>query len=211
MIPTFIINLENRPDRLQNVLNEFSKTSSFDVTVIKAIKHHFGAIGLWQTMRSIIKTALSNDLEFVLICEDDHQFTPDFNDIQFFTDLKNLPDSVDLILGGLSGIKDFFPVSNRIIWINGFTGMQFTVFFKPFYQTFLDMNLEDGDDIDIIISKFSTNAYCFYPFISTQRDYGYSDVTIKNNREGVVAAYFEKTSGKIEKFLKIYDYFREVI
>ena len=75
-IPTFIINLRSRVDRKAHILKEFLGHEEFDVIIAEACEHKIGAIGLWNTIKHIIKDLVRKEDEFVLVCEDDHMFTP---------------------------------------------------------------------------------------------------------------------------------------
>ncbi|MFT4094198.1 MAG: hypothetical protein QM640_11210 [Niabella sp.] len=44
MLPTFIINLDSRPDRRANVLTQFNNRNEFKVNVVSAVRHDTGAI-----------------------------------------------------------------------------------------------------------------------------------------------------------------------
>ena len=52
-----------------------------------------------------------------------------------------------------------------------------------------------SDDItDFHISSNSDNIFVTYPFFSVQKEFGYSDVTSFNNKEGYVDGLFKGTS-----------------
>lgn len=54
-IPVYIINLKERTDRLESVLETFHGKEEFELNVIPAIKKKRGAEGLWPTIISIVK------------------------------------------------------------------------------------------------------------------------------------------------------------
>ncbi|WEK18787.1 MAG: hypothetical protein P0Y49_18590 [Candidatus Pedobacter colombiensis] len=62
-ISTFIINLENRPERLENVLKEFVGRDEFEINIIKAVKHEIGAAGFFKSIHLAIRNELKNILD----------------------------------------------------------------------------------------------------------------------------------------------------
>ena len=43
-----------------------------------------------------------------------------------------------------------------------------------------------------------------YPFISRQKDFGYSDVTASNNNKGHIEDLFDKTEARLDKLMDIF-------
>lgn len=194
LIPTYIINLKHRPDRRQHALNEFSGRNEFDVHVVDACQHAVGAVGLWKTIKNIIELAVSAENKFVLICEDDHQFTESYS-------IKLLLESIeegqqlkaDIICGGVSSFTSAIPISDKLFWVENFCGLQFTIVFQSLFQSILKAQFSDGDAADLKISELTNNKYFIYEFISIQKAFGYSDVTGENNREGRVSELFKRS------------------
>lgn len=57
----------------------------------------------------------------------------------------------------------------------------------------LDYSFQDTDTADGVISKLATNKMVIYPFISEQKDFGYSDVTQSNmEQQGKIREHFAK-------------------
>lgn len=204
----FIINLKDRIDRRKHCLNQFKDKTEFGVTFVDAIRHEIGAIGLWQTMREIIRSADNKQLSYVIICEDDHSFT-DFYKYEFLESSISNVDNLngDLLLGGLSYFEDAVQISKSFFWVNRFTGFQFAVVFKRFYKRFLALELSDDDNIDIQMRCISDKIFCVYPFISIQAEFGYSDVTKKNEGIGIVNRYFEQSQERFDTLFRLRRYF----
>lgn len=71
----YCINLDSRPDRWQNVSQEFKSIDIFHrVKRFSAIKHDDGRIGCIQSHLSILKISKEKNLDNVLILEDDVHF-----------------------------------------------------------------------------------------------------------------------------------------
>ncbi|WP_223583898.1 hypothetical protein [Sphingobacterium sp. GVS05A] len=204
-IPVFAINLNKRLDRKNHIINQFDSREEFELKIITAIEHDIGAIGLWKTMRKIVLQAKISQQKYIIICEDDHTFTVSYvKNVLFEAIKKGEGLCADLLLGGISHFDDAVEFDKGIFWINGFTGTQFFVMFQRFYDIFLNLRLNSHDNIDLSMSSVSTNIYCMYPFISVQREFGYSDITKKNEKLGVVDEYFIKSERRLKtlSFLK---------
>lgn len=204
--PTYIINLEKRVDRKQHIEKEFAPHQEFEISIFKAIEQKRGSLGLFQSFQNIVALAATQDLAYVIICEDDHVFTPNYNQHLFNEQIKlGQQLEFDVLLGGMSNVHDTLFFNSNLVWVGGFTGLQFTVIFKQFYETILSFTL-GSKPFDLALGQLSDHIYCCYPTISTQRSFGYSDATIANN-EIAVESYFETCNQKLDRFNKIAQYF----
>ncbi len=210
-IPTYIINLEKRSDRKSHISNQFNNRNEFDVKFVPAIEHKIGAIGLWKTIRGIIEVAKYNNLQYILICEDDHQFTDDYEYEILLDAIENANYlHADLLLGGVSYFQDAVEFGKGLFWLNSFTGFQFSILYNRFFDDFLNISLMKHDNIDIKMKDISDRIYCIYPFISIQKEFGYSDVTSKNEKLGVVDEYYIKTSKRLETLTYLKKYYNQL-
>ncbi|WP_300601761.1 hypothetical protein [Niabella sp.] len=199
---TYIINLKSRPDRKKAVLKEFKGKDEFRVTVVEAISHEIGLIGLWQTMKHILKDLVHPEEEYILICQDDHQFTEHYSYEllkECITEAVNL--DADILLGGISWFQTTYQSSQHLYWIEKFSGLQFAIIFRKFFTPLLNLGLDDFNAGDYRISAFTDKKWVIHPYISIQRDYGYSDVTSKNNKPEIVEKLFIQ-SDKVMQTLK---------
>jgi hypothetical protein len=210
-IPTFIINLASRPERRSHILREFEGKSEFDITVVNAIQNENGLLGLWQTIKQILRVAIDNEHEAILICQDDHQFTDEYSPSLLIENIEKAKKlGADIILGGVSWFQSCFHSTPELIWIDRFTGLQFAILYKPFFATLLNSELEDFQAGDLRISALTENKWVIYPFISTQKDFGYSDITANNNQENTQQLLFRKSNETINILDKIDSHFREI-
>lgn len=192
LLPTYIINLPERLDRKSHVIDQFSKMSNFCVNIIEACDHKIGSVGLWQSLVKIVNIAQENNYELVLVCEDDHMFSTEYENITLLSAINEANElGADVLLGGISWSSNCIPVSKSLFWVEKFSGLQFTVIFNRFYETILLAEFGEGDAADYKISALSERKYFIFPFISTQKEFGYSDVTLKNNQTNRVEALFK--------------------
>src|SRR5690606_31041937 len=115
----------------------------------------------------------------------------------------------DVLLGGMSNVHDVLFLDEQLIWLGGFTGLQFSVIFARFFNRFLEYILPKGANLDINLTEISDNIYGLYPAISMQKTFGYSDVTMKNNDLNV-ETYFEECNLKLDRLYKVYRYFEQL-
>lgn len=196
-IPVYIVNLKKRTDRKKFISREFLERSEFDIHFVKAIEHHIGAIGLWNSIISILKDGIDNE-KFIVLCEDDHQFTPEYSKEGLYKSIEEAESKgADILSGGISGFTSAMQVSDNMYWVEKFSGLQFTVIFQKFFSAILNADFEPGDAADYKICSLTDNKFFLYPFISTQKDFGYSDATPKNNKEGRIDKVFNQSETKM--------------
>lgn len=194
-ISTYIINLKSRTERKKNVLKEFNGRDEFNLTFVEPIKHNVGAVSLWETIKYILTDLIDGRDDFILLCEDDHIFTDSYSSNDLFECIKEaIRIDADILLGGMSWFQTCIRVSEKLFWIEKFSALQFTIIFKRFYKKILQSNFSDKDVPDYKISELTDNKFVIYPFISTQKEFGYSDVTPKNNGTDRVEELFRKSA-----------------
>ena len=181
-LPVYVINLEERTERRQHIEEQFSDRTEFELTWIKAVKHPIGAVGLWKSMVQAIRKAEENEDDIIIICEDDHTFTPAYNKEYLFRNiLEAETQGIELLSGGIGGFGMAVPVADNRYWVDWFWSTQFIIVFKPFFKRILDYDFKYTDTADGVLSLLTMDKATMYPFISIQTDFGYSDVTRTNN------------------------------
>lgn len=211
IINTYVINLEKRPDRRVHILKQFANRPEFNVKIVNAVENENGALGLWQTITHIIKDLATESDECILICEDDHQFTKDYDQEKLFTSIvQSQKLGTDVLMGGVSWFNDGVQIRPDLFWVDKFNGTQFIIIFKKFYDKILSVNFKQGDTADKIIYELTKNKLLIYPFISTQKEFGYSDATSFNNREGYVTQIFETSDMILSHMVKANNFYHRL-
>lgn len=201
----YVINLDRRPDRYQQVSDEFNKIGAIveripgiDGKTLSTSRRGMrqGAYALLLKHIELIKNASINKYENIIIFEDDVSFVPDFNK-KFNEKIKYLPDDWDLFyLGG-----------NHILHVDGFKLITGNKNFKITKETYKNLNHElartpctycahalgirskiydaiieraithPTEPIDNIYAQLQQtyNAYTFLPSLATQRG-SFSDI-----------------------------------
>jgi GR25 family glycosyltransferase involved in LPS biosynthesis len=208
-IPTYIINLLRRTDRKTHILKQFKNREEFNIKIVKAVESQLGAIGLWKTITKIIKDLTPKDAEYILICEDDHLFTAKYTKECLFKNIRLAENNgADILLGGVSWLDNAVQISQDLFWVDKFSGLQFTVIFKRFYDVILNAEFNNNDVADHKIATLTDKKFVIYPFISTQKEFGYSDVTVKNDESGWVDSLFAGTSEKLHQLKKVFNFYQ---
>ncbi len=191
-IPAYIINLPERTERREHIINQFKGKKEFDVTIVHAVKHEIGAVGLWKSIRNVIQLAIDNEDDVIIICEDDHEFTEDYSK-EFL--LKNVIEAheqgCNYLTGGTGKFDFAIPVAENRYWTNHCLSTQFIVLYRKFFQKILDEPYDDTIIADIKLSEMTSHKMILFPFVSLQHDFGYSDITsIHNEQKGLVQSMF---------------------
>lgn len=194
-IPTYVINLESRTDRREHIIAQFQGRDEFDVQIVNAHIHEFGNVGLWQTICQIVSESILQKHDYILICEDDHMFTGKYESgmlHEMISEASAL--GADALSGGVSWHEDAVEVSGHLFWVRRFTGTQFVIVFRKFFQTILDVTFTPDDCADARMCDHSNHIYFIDPFISVQKEFGYSDATTRNNGTARVEPLFSASA-----------------
>ncbi len=83
------------------------------------------------------------------------------------------------------------------------------VIFSSLFDNILSYQYKDKDTADGILSNIAPRKMVIYPFISEQKDFGYSDVTQSNKEHsGKIREHFIESNQILCEIEKIYKDFR---
>ncbi len=201
-ISTYVINLPERTDRKKNIESQFQNRPEFLLKMVPAEVHKIGAFGLWLSIKKIIKYALTQTADdVILICEDDHVFTNSYNKNYFFKNIfKAAEYNTQIIFGGVGGVHNIVSITNHLYWVNMVWCTQFIVIYRDAFQIILDADFTEKDVADEFLCKLLPNKLVMWPFISIQQEFGYSDVTSNNAQKGTITSYFTEANRKFERY-----------
>ncbi|WP_407499940.1 hypothetical protein [Elizabethkingia anophelis] len=207
ILPVYIINIIERPERFNHIINEFKNRFEFEINIIQSHKHIKGNVGLWNNIKECVRQAIEKEEDLIIICEDDHIFTNDYNKDDFIREiLYSHAQGAKVILGGVSGFKHAVPISRTRYWVNSFWGTQFVVVFSSLFQEILNYPFADNDAADAVFSEMTSHKMVLYPFISVQKYFGYSDVTRNNDIfKNLVDDYFNEAKSRMDIYKSIYE------
>ena len=70
------------------------------------------------------------------------------------------------------------------------------VVYRSAFRRILEADFGSADVADEFLSRVLPNKMVIFPFISVQRDFGYSDITASNNRPGEITCHFRNAEEK---------------
>ena len=199
-IPTYVINLTDRTERKAHIMAQFADRKEFAVTIVEACKHKIGAVGLWLSIRKIIEMAKDNEDDVIIISEDDHQFTESYcKELLISNIIEAHAQGADYISGGTSKFDQIIPITKNRYWTNHCLATQFIIIYRNFFDKILEEPFNDEVIADLLLSEMTPNKMLLYPSISTQKDFGYSDITnIHNVVPNFVASQFQKANARMK-------------
>ena len=192
--------MKERVERKQHIIKEFDNKEEFELNLGEASVHPIGAVGLWNSMIKIIKMAKEKGDDIIVICEDDHYFTENYSPKLLFKEVTEAYiQGAEVLSGGIGGFGQAIPAGYHRYKVDWFWCTQFIVVYNRFFDKMLDYSFQDTDTADGVISKLATNKMVIYPFISEQKDFGYSDVTQSNmEQQGKIREHFAKANKRME-------------
>jgi GR25 family glycosyltransferase involved in LPS biosynthesis len=117
----YLINLEERKDRLEKMKVEFQKLN-LNFEIFKAIKNNNGALGCTLSHIECLKMAKNNNFDYCMICEDDAEFYIYKKQIDFYVNefianknFKVLNLICNVEKNNISKYNDIFNTSNKIL------------------------------------------------------------------------------------------------
>jgi hypothetical protein len=192
----YYINLDERTDRNEHILNELLKI--FPKNIINrfsAIKHEQGAVGCTMSHINILLQFINSNKEWCFIFEDDFEFLFPIDDIKIMLSnaLKNEFNVIMMTYNGSLININFSTITNNIASItNGLTTAGYIVHKK--FSKFLLNNFSNGLNeliktenkqkykIDVywfMLQKIQNKFYAMMPCIGTQLS-GYSTIELQN-------------------------------
>lgn len=203
-ITVYAPNLVQRPERKTSIMEQFRDRSEFELHVVSALETKQPTWGLWQTFYKIVEQESKKNSEFFIFCEDDHVFTESYSKDRLLQSIEQAEAmKADILSGGMAVTQVPIQVTPNLFWVNWFNGMQFTIVFRRSYDTILAAKTTDGYTLDVMLSHLLKNKFVIYPYISIQKEFGYSDATSINNEVGRVTRFFEKAQSSLGKLKQV--------
>lgn len=181
LIQQAIINLPNRPDKLDYSLIEMeqffkqlysTKPYLKNTIIINGEIESSPYLGIAQAHMNCIKYAKQNNFPYFLIMEDDIQFRPGSK--EYATEaFKHLPNDWDILLGGLYSTDGLIPYNDYWQQTKEFCGLQFYIVHSRAYDKIL--SFKKNMHIDrFMAGRGELKCYVTNKFFAMQRP-GFSD------------------------------------
>mgnify|MGYP006977138430 FL=1 len=151
--------------------------------------------------------AKEQEEDVIVICEDDHFFTGNYSPGLLFKEIREAyMQGAELLSGGIGGFGQAIPVGYHRYWVDWFWSTQFIVIYSSAFDTILSYEFQEDDTADGVLSEIIYNKMVIYPFISEQKDFGYSDVTLGNMEyPGKIREFFKRSNARFKMIRTIQD------
>lgn len=170
-LPTYLIKFRERQEDFTNIRQQFESKDEFDLTIVEACNDKVEKVGLWLSIKKIIRTAIDKGDDVVIICGDYHEFTPQYSREGLFSQIIGAADQgANILLGGVRSFGQAIPISKDRFWLDRFQGTQFTIIYRSFFQQILYEPFDDKEELDEKLSHMTSHKMVIYPFISVQPD-----------------------------------------
>ncbi len=202
---TFVINLEDRPERRKNVAAEMAKYG-IKYTFIPGQYHENGEIGIKMTMAAIFDHAIKEEYSRILVFEDDAEVISESKNFPLYRCLEfhmvmqkimnELPDDFLTLQLGINLLMPAERYSGSLLKVRAGYAAHAVIYSLEAMKLILPL-LEEELAYDVIIAKHIqmplNRSYCTYPMLVTQKPYK-SDITT-----------YEHWAGKpgVEKYLDV--------
>jgi len=207
VIPTYIINVPKRTDRLKHILEQFENKHEFEINIIKASEHRIGAVGLWQSICRVINIATEKDEDVIILCEDGHQFTKYYDKnklIKAIYDAHKL--NANFLTGGIiSEFSNLLPIKSGLSWLYDLSGTQFVVIFRSFFEIILNEPFSESDTVDGKFTEITGNKFIIFPMISTQKYFEYSDIADNDSSSNNRLHQIQQTALRMKKIHDVHE------
>ena len=215
-IKTYIINLDERTDRLYNSINECHKINLYNIERFPAIKpnsiqsknstlinptkilkknnidYFKGALGCKMSHLEVLKKSLDVNEEFILILEDDVMFED--NTIIYLNlsliNLENIDWDILFLSVNLKEINDVEKKDHNILKVSKCLTTTAQLFKKKNIEKIINIIEKSDTEIDNTYSDLITNKYCIYPMCVYQCE-SYSNILNINLNYGYYHRKFE--------------------
>lgn len=178
MIDFYVINLKERTDRKNEIIETFKNYQDINLIFVDAIRHENGPIGCFLSHKKCIQIAKDLNLKNIVVIEDDclllENFYERFINIKKFLDSKN---DWKLFLGGATHCKKLlYKIKDSIedlYFANNLATSHFMIYNNTCYDFFLNFD-ETKSPVDRCWNN-KMDAIIPVPYLATQRK-SYSDI-----------------------------------
>jgi hypothetical protein len=203
VLPVFAINCTDRESMNQRIKLNFENRDGFLLDRLYSTEHPSSA-WVWETLTDIFKRSLGASNDFVIICNEQHVFS---NQFEYKYLIKNIIEgycqNADVLCGGIDGGASYaMKISENRFWLNSFFPLRFVVFYRKFYKKFIDNPFSESSSIFSQIANLSKGVMVIHPPVSIP--YRSNDVIIEIEQHSIV----EQTDRLLDTVGRVYDRLR---
>lgn len=175
MIPTYLINLPRRTDRLTRCSEMLTK-HGIAFEVFPAIEHRDGKEGIRATMLKLFDTVKDDQ---ILVLEDDVDFIGDLSILP--KAISELPKDFDLLFLGANVFRPAEPYSEHLLRLTGAVANHAVIYTRKVMERMLEAYRESTQPTDMILNDRVVRggkSFITRPLLATQIP-DYSDIEKK--------------------------------
>jgi GR25 family glycosyltransferase involved in LPS biosynthesis len=192
----YLINLDRRPDRLDNFqkqvekynLGEYERISAVDGNKLNLNNYKSilkpGEIGVILTNFLIIKSAQEKNFKKILIIEDDCEFTEEINNWEEY--LNSVPKDWDMIYFGGNhnthvGVNEPIKINQKIVKLHSTFSAHFIIINNTVFEHIKILKKNLSEPLDVSYSKFQKIFNCYSTSLPLAKQKpGFSDIQNQN-------------------------------
>lgn len=190
-----VINLESRPDRMEQIQNQM-----VSIKRVNAIQGDVGYVALSQTLKNLIQNAKNEKLEYLCVLEDDVVLAGDFwkRFQPIFNWLMKNKSQWHVFQGGHTFTHNYKMVNQELNLVSLVGGQttHFVIYNSSIYDKYLEWKADT--ECDLFFLHPSVIRLATYPHLATQRE-SYSDVEKKTIS---YTPFFDATNTSMKKFIE---------
>lgn len=122
----------------------------------------------WPVLRMLTLKAKKENNDLMILCSTDHRFSNNYTaDYLRMCIAEAEKKGADVLLGAVNWFESAIQIDHHIFWLDKFSGIQFIILFRKFYDTLVGIDNEGiGLEPEYLLSSATANKFLMYPFIS---------------------------------------------
>ncbi|WP_341841538.1 hypothetical protein [Chitinophaga caseinilytica] len=169
VLPVYILSTPGAADKEGQILKEFEGRREFTIAT-----HEWSACDNtadWGRLCSIVRMAVEKEEDVIVVCYDDHRFTPAYSAHTFVRQvIRAYQYGGGLLCGSINGFSQVLPLADDGFWTDQVTGSRFIVIYHSAFQAILDEAFNPELTLEAMLSEMISNKMVVYPFISLQEN-----------------------------------------
>lgn len=149
-------------NKIPDFINQFNRKPEFDLHLVPTL-----ITDDWNTIKDCVKKSSNDDDELIIICNEKHAFTKNYNKDIFLQNVVRAQHmGCDILLSGTTGFSYAVPITDSIFWIDKFNKAEFMIIYQKAFKKILESQIKDLT-VSSGLSNLVSNIICTVPFMSS--------------------------------------------
>ncbi|MDF2476947.1 MAG: hypothetical protein K0S24_2430 [Sphingobacterium sp.] len=208
-IPTYIINVSQSLNCFEAILSQFEGKDEFDIKIFSITEEETEDLMYWKAVRKAIETAIYNDEDVILICDENHEFTSSYKKEQLVSIIYEAHRlQASILLGGVNGdFRNLLPLKLGITWLEAFSQSNFIIIFRSLYNKFLNESFCSTENFFKKLSLLTSNKFVIHPPISC---FNRNNIKYKYDDENLQLFLTNSLQTSIARINKIHEIYQNI-